>query len=347
MNKLNPEILQQFNIQSEVRPFGNGLINSTFLIEEPKRILQKINTSIFQDPQGLMENVAAVTAFMQEKDPASPTLNIVKTKDGKLFYQDTNGDCYRVYDYIENTRTIESNATYEDLYEAGACLGRFQKVLSDFPVEILHETIKDFHYTPKRLQAFRDAIAQDIAGRASSVQADIDFALSLAHEADIITKGLEDGTILSRVTHNDTKINNYLFEEHGSRALCLIDLDTVMPGSLLYDVGDALRVGGSTAAEDEVDLEKVHFNERAFQAFVNGYLSEMRGSLTEKEFELLPFSVRLITYEQGIRFLTDYLNGDTYYKITREHHNLERARNQFKLVAELKEKEELMKGLIQ
>ncbi len=340
------EILKQFNITSNMKPFGNGLINSTYFVEEPKAILQKINTSIFQDPQGLMENVVAVTEFLRKKDPNCITLKVVKTQDGKLFYQDTDGSCYRLYDYIEHTRTIESNATSEDLYQAGACLGRFQKDLSDFPVETLHETIKDFHYTPKRLQAFKDAIEKDIAGRVSSVQPEIDFALSLAHEADIVTQGLAEGSILSRVTHNDTKINNYLFEEHGSKAICLIDLDTVMPGSLLYDVGDALRVGGSTAAEDEVDLDKVHFNEYAFQAFVKGYLSEMGNHITDKERDLLPFSVRLITYEQGIRFLTDYLNGDTYYKIQRPYHNLERARNQFKLVAELKEKEDLMKGLI-
>ncbi len=346
MNTINPEILNQFGLQSKARPFRNGHINSTYITEDFKYVIQKINTSIFQNPQELMENVVAVTEFLRKKDPSCTTLNVVKTQDGKLFYQDTDGSCYRAYDYIENTRTVESNASPEDIYEAGACLGRFQKMLSDFPVETLHETIKDFHHTPKRLQTFKDAVANDIAGRVSDVKKDIDFALSLAHEADIVVNGLNAGTILSRVTHNDTKINNYLFEEHGSKALCLIDLDTVMPGSLLYDVGDALRLGGSTAAEDETDLSKVHFNEHAFASFVKGYLSEMRDSMTATELELLPFSVRLITYEQGIRFLTDYLNGDTYYKIHREHHNLERARNQFKLVADLKEKEDLMRGMI-
>lgn len=340
------EILKQFNITSNIQSFGNGHINSTFITDDSQYVIQKINTSIFQDPQGLMENVVAVTDFLRKKDPSCVTLNVVKTQDGKLFYQNANGHCYRVYDYIDNTRTVESNAAPEDIYEAGACLGRFQKMLGDFPVETLHETIKDFHHTPKRLQAFKEAIANDIAGRVASVKEDIDFALSLEHEADIVVNGLANGTILSRVTHNDTKINNYLFEANGPKALCLIDLDTVMPGSLLYDVGDALRLGGSTAAEDETDLSKVHFKEHAFEAFAKGYLSEMRDSMTERELELLPFSVRLITYEQGVRFLTDYLNGDTYYKIHHEHHNLERARNQFKLVADLKEKEELMRGMI-
>ncbi len=327
-------------IENTLRPFGNGHINSTFILENPKRILQRINTSIFKNPEELMENIVAVTDFMRKKDPTCITLKVLD------FYQDTDGNYYRIYEYIENTRTVENNATPEDLFEAGACLGRFQKMLSDFPVETLHEPIKDFHHTPKRVQALKDAIANDVAGRVASVQNEIDFALQFAHESDIVINCLENGTILSRVTHNDTKINNYLFEENGSKAVCLIDLDTVMPGSLLYDVGDALRLGGSTAAEDEADLDKVHFNEYAFQAFVNGYLSEMRDSITEKEYELLPFSVRLITYEQGVRFLTDYLNGDTYYKIQHEHHNLDRARNQFKLVAELKEKEDLMRGMI-
>lgn len=323
-----------------MRPFGNGHINSTFILDNPKRILQRINTSIFHNPEKLMQNIIAVTDFMRRKNPDCITLKVLD------FYKDANGDYYRLYEFIENTRTVESNATSEDLYQAGACLGRFQKILSDFPVETLYESIKDFHHTPKRVQALKDAISNDVASRVSSVQDEIDFALQFAHEANIVIDGLANGTILSRVTHNDTKINNYLFEENGNKAICLIDLDTVMPGSLLYDVGDALRLGGSTAAEDETDLSKVHFREEAFQAFVKGYLSEMRDELTEREYELLPFSVRLITYEQGVRFLTDYLNGDTYYKIHYEHHNLDRARNQFKLVAELKEKEDLMRGMI-
>ena len=339
-------ILKAFNLQSKIHPFGNGHINSTFLLVDCDCILQKINTSIFTDPSGLMENIFLVTEHLKKHDPNRPTLEILKTVDNKLFHQTPEGDCYRVFKYIPNTRSIESNATAEDLFEAGACLGHFQKTLQSFPVELLCEPIKDFHHTPKRVQTFKEAIANDVAGRASSIQAEIDFALQFAHEADIVVNGLEDGTILSRVTHNDTKINNYLFEENGNKAVCLIDLDTVMPGCLLYDVGDALRLGGSTAAEDEADLSKVHFKEDSFQAFVKGYLSEMRDNLTEKEYELLPFSVRLITYEQGIRFLTDYLNGDTYYKIQHEHHNLDRARNQFKLVAELKEKENLMRGMI-
>ena len=240
---------------------------------------------------------------------------------------------------MEGTKTIESSRTPEDLYEAGVGFGHFQRMLADFPVEKLHETIKDFHHTPKRAEALREAIRADKAGRAESVRAEIDFALENAAWAGRVVKGMEEGRIPVRVTHNDTKINNILFDQESGKAVCVIDLDTVMPGSMLYDFGDALRIGGSTAAEDEVDLGQVWFDERAFEAFAKGYLSEMREALTEEELALLPMSVKLMTYECGIRFLTDYLNGDTYFKIHREHHNLDRARNQFKLVTDIAGKE--------
>ncbi len=222
----------------------------------------------------------------------------------------------------------------------------FQKLLADFPVEKLHETIQDFHHTPKRIEALREAIRQDRAGRAGSVQREIDFALENASWADCVVKGMEAGRIPVRVTHNDTKINNILFDRDTGKAVCVIDLDTVMPGSMLYDFGDALRIGGSSAAEDETDLDKVWFEEGAFEAFAKGYLSEMRETLTEAEMALLPLSVKLMTYECGIRFLTDYLNGDTYFKIHREHHNLDRARNQFKLVADIGNKEARLAQLV-
>lgn len=346
------EILENFNLQANAKPYGNGHINDTFIVEGEEYILQKINTSIFQNPDELMENISNVTNFLKEKisalggNPDRETLSVIKTRDHKLYFRTKEGDVYRTYKYITNTRTVESNGSESDLYHAGIGFGRFQKMLSDFPVEILHETIKDFHHTPKRVEALKAAIAEDKVGRAASVQEEIAFALDYAKEADVVLNGIADGTISKCVTHNDTKINNILFEADGEDAVCVIDLDTVMPGSLLYDVGDALRVGGSTAAEDETDLEKVHFNEKAFEAFVKGYLSEVRDVLTERELELLPFGVRLMTYECGIRFLTDYLNGDTYFKIHREHHNLDRARNQFKLVADLAAKEEVMKSFV-
>ncbi len=360
------EILGHFQIGAVTEGYGNGHINDTYLVTMPRYILQRINTSIFRNPEELMENIENVTAFLREKlkrdggDFERGTLTVVPTVDGRRYYKMDDENVFRVYRFVEGTKTIESSKTPEDLYEAGVGFGHFQKLLADFPVEKLHETIKDFHHTPKRIEALRqaireekeeeeeklEAIREDKAGRAGSVRAEIDFALENASWAGSVVQGMEEGRIPVRVTHNDTKINNILFDQDTGKALCVIDLDTVMPGSMLYDFGDALRIGGSTAAEDEVELEKVQFDERAFEAFARGYLSEMGEALTEEELALLPLSVKLMTYECGIRFLTDYLNGDTYFKIHREHHNLDRARNQFKLVADIAGKEGLLAQMV-
>lgn len=339
------EILEHFDLEAVTESYGNGHINDTYLVTAPRYILQRINTSIFTDPEGLMENIQNVTSFLREKiaadggDAGRGTLTLVPAKDGRYYYKLDEENVFRVYSFVEGTKSIENSKTPEDLYEAGVGFGHFQKLLADFPVEKLHETIRDFHHTPKRVEALREAIREDRAGRAGSVQAEIAFALENASWADRVVRGMEEGKIPVRVTHNDTKINNILFDRETGKAVCVIDLDTVMPGSMLYDFGDALRMGGSSAAEDEADLDKVWFDEEAFEAFARGYLSEMRESLTEDEIALMPLSVKLMTYECGIRFLTDYLNGDTYFKIHREHHNLDRARNQFKLVADIAGKE--------
>ena len=346
------EILGHFDIGAVTESYGNGHINDTFLVTMPRYILQRINTSIFRNPEELMENIENVTGFLREKlreageDFERGTLQVVPAKDGGSFYKVDDDNVFRVYRFVEGTKSIENSKTPKDLYEAGVGFGHFQKLLADFPVEKLHETIQDFHHTPKRIEALREAIRQDRAGRAGSVQREIDFALENASWADCVVKGMEAGRIPVRVTHNDTKINNILFDRDTGKAVCVIDLDTVMPGSMLYDFGDALRIGGSSAAEDETDLDKVWFEEGAFEAFAKGYLSEMRETLTEAEMALLPLSVKLMTYECGIRFLTDYLNGDTYFKIPREHHNLDRARNQFKLVADIGNKEARLAQLV-
>lgn len=356
MNQMNlNDILRQFDVRLNIDPYGNGHINDTFCVDGPKYILQRINTSIFTDPDALMENIENVTAFLREKivaaggNPDRETLTVIRTRDGQKYYKLDDKNVFRVYIFIADTKSIENSKTPADLHEAGKGFGRFQRLLADFPVEKLHETIKDFHHTPKRIEALKTAIREDKAGRAASVQAEIDFALAQTEWAGTVVKGIEAGDIPVRVTHNDTKINNILFDDKTSEAVCVIDLDTVMPGSMLYDFGDALRMGGSTAAEDETDLDKVWFDEACYEAFAKGYLSEVKDSLTPAELELLPLSVKLMTYECGIRFLTDYLNGDTYFKIHREHHNLDRARNQFKLVADLTNKEamlnEITKGL--
>ena len=340
------QVLRQFDLPESIAPYGNGHINDTYCVEAPRYILQRINTNIFKDPDGLMENIENVTAFLRKKiaaaggNPDRETLTVIKTLDGKNCYKHDDNNVFRLYLFIEDTKTIENDKTYDDLYEAGIGFGRFQKMLEDFPVEILHETIPNFHHTPKRVEALKQAIAENKAGRKDSVQEEIAFALEKAAFADKVINGIAEGKIPMRVTHNDTKINNILFDAETGKAVSVIDLDTVMPGSMLYDFGDALRMGGSTGAEDETDLSKVNFDAKAFECFAKGFLSEMKDSLTDEELALLPFSVKLLTYECGIRFLTDYLNGDTYFKIHREHHNLDRARNQFKLVADLENMEE-------
>ena len=345
-------IMRQFQIESTIEPYGNGHINDTYCTETPKFILQRINTRIFTNPDALMNNIETVTSFLREKivaaggNPDVETLTVIKTVDGKNCYRYDDENVFRVYKFISGTKTVENDKTLDDLYHAGRGFGKFQNMLSDFPVEKLYETIKDFHNTPKRVEALKQAIAEDKAGRAASVQEEIKFALEEAKMANIVVDGIQDGSIPVRVTHNDTKINNILFDAVTGEALCVIDLDTVMPGSMLYDFGDTLRMGASTGAEDEVDLSKVWFDTEPFEKFAEGYLKETKNSLTQREIELLPFSAKLMTYECGIRFLTDYLNGDTYFKIHREHHNLDRARNQFKLVADITAKEEELNAIV-
>ncbi len=339
------KILKEFHIFVDADNYGNGHINNTYIVDGSKYILQRINTSIFRNPVELMDNIENVTSFLRKKiaaeggNPERETLTIIPTADGRKYYQLDEENVFRVYKFIPDTKSIEDSKTPEDLYEAGVGFGHFQKMLADFPVDSLYETVKDFHHTPKRVEALKEAVRADKMGRAESVTEEIAFALKNAAWADTIIKGLENGQIPVRVAHNDTKINNILFDKESGKAVCVIDLDTVMPGSMLYDFGDALRMGGSTAAEDETDLDKVWFNATSYEAFAKGYLSEMKDSLTQSEIALLPFSVKLLTYECGIRFLTDYLNGDTYFKIHRECHNLDRARNQFKLVTDIAKKE--------
>jgi len=241
---------------------------------------------------------------------------------------------------------VEEAENLEQLYSAAKGFAKFQKRLADFPAEKLSETIKDFHNTPKRFENLEKAIKEDKMGRAESVKEEIKFALAQKEWISAVVDGIADGSIPLRVTHNDTKINNILFDAATMDAICVIDLDTVMSGSMLYDFGDALRIGASTAAEDEVDLSKVSFDLEAFEAFSKGYMKEMKDTLTEREIELLPLSAKLLTYECGIRFLTDYLEGDTYFKIHRPEHNIDRARTQLKLVADMTEKFEKMQNII-
>ena len=346
------EILRKFLVRSSINSYGNGHINDTYLTEAKNYILQRINTNIFKNPEELMENIENVTAFLKEKirktggDTERETMSVIRTRKDERFYRYDDNNCFRVYTFIKDTKTIEKVENPEDMYNAGVGFGNFLAMLNDYPVENLHETIKDFHNTPKRLNDLKIAVKEDKAGRVASVREEIEIALSFEDKISVVVDDLKSGKLPWRVTHNDTKINNVLFDNKTGKAVCVIDLDTVMPGSLLYDFGDALRIGASSADEDETNLDKVEFDVELFENFAKGYIEKTSEYLTEREKELLAFSAMLLTYECGIRFLTDYLNGDTYFKIKREHHNIDRARNQFKLVKDYYKKEKELNDII-
>ena len=339
------DILSQFKKGTNTEVYGNGHINDTYLCEtSPKFILQRINTNVFKNPDAVMENIHNVTRYIREKieaaggDPDRETMSIVPTRNGEIYYRHETAGCFRMYTYVENTVSYDVAEKPETLMYAGHAFGKFQRMLSDFPAEKLHETIADFHNTPVRVQQLRDAMANDLSGRLASVEKDVEFALDYSKYASKITEAMESGDVPLRVTHNDTKLNNVLFDARTGKDVCVIDLDTVMPGSVLYDFGDALRFGASSCEEDETDLTKIYFDLEKFEAFAKGFLGELGKCLTEKEIELLPLSALLMTYECGIRFLADHINGDTYFKIHRENHNLDRARNQFALVRDIEKK---------
>ena len=345
-------IMKQFLLDTEIDPYGDGHINHTYLTKSRQYILQKINTSIFTHPEELMDNIYNVTEHLRKKiiaaggDPDRETLTIIPTLDGKKFYRTENGDYYRVYKFITDSLCYSITEDPAILYQAARAFGRFQNLLNDFPIDDLYETIPDFHNTRNRFSQLLTAIKEDRSGRLKSVEKEVNFALEQEFIVDTITDAVADGSVPVRVTHNDTKTNNVLFDKATGNGLCVIDLDTVMPGSLLYDYGDALRFGAATAAEDEKDLSLVWFDMAAFRYFSKGYLEEMIQVMTEKEIELLPTSAKILTYECGIRFLADYLNGDTYFKTTREDQNLDRARTQFKLYSDMNNKTDEMNSVI-
>ncbi len=346
--------IAQFAIEGtlkEKRPYGNGHINDTFLLtyetpsgSETHYILQRMNNSIFKNPQQLMENMVHVTEYLRKiiaangGDPERETLNAVKTRSGGCYYEDGSGNFWRVLLFIENTLCLEQVESKKDFYDSAVAFGNFQRLLSDFPAHTLHETIPNFHNTPSRFLDFKAAVERDKLGRAKQAEAEISFALEREKDTDVLTKLLKEGKLPLRVTHNDTKLNNILFDADTKKALCVIDLDTVMPGLSHYDFGDSIRFGASTGAEDEKDLSKIELDLSLFEAFTMGYLEGCAGSLTDLEIEMLPMGAKLMTYECGIRFLADFLDGDVYFKIHRDEHNLDRARTQFKLVADMEKK---------
>ena len=324
-----------------------GHINGTYFIDTEgceRYVLQRINTSVFKDPDGLMKNVIGVTGHIRRKleaeggDVSRGTLNFILTKDGKEYYTDPESGCWRAYVYVGGVMSLQSAASPELFEQVGHAFGHFQMQLADYDASGLCETIPNFHNTPSRYADFEEALSRNAAGRAASAEAEIEFVRAHREVCSYITDRIASGAVPLRVTHNDTKLNNILIDQETGKPMCVIDLDTVMPGSVLFDFGDAIRFGASSAAEDETDLSRVYMREDMFEAFARGFVSGLEGSLSDTETEELPMGALIITLETGIRFLTDYLNGDTYFRIHYPQHNIDRARNQFALVADMEKK---------
>jgi hypothetical protein len=355
------QIVSQFQLEGnliDVAPYQSGHINDTYVSRwqwrnaQVRYIHQRINHHVFKTPEDVMENIARVTRFARQQiiaaggDAQRETLNLIPTRDDQTFYKTPDGEYWRTYVFIEGARAYDTPQNLDHLYRAAHAFGRFQKLVSTLPGERLRETIPDFHHTPSRFATFLRALKADVKHRAASVKPEIDFALKREAETGIIVTLLAQGKLPERVIHNDTKLNNVLIDDQTGKGICVIDLDTVMPGSALYDFGDAVRAGASTASEDECDLSKVDLSLELFERLAHGYLDATRGFLTDPERMHLALAAKLLTLEQGIRFLTDYLNGDVYYKIQRADHNLDRCRTQFKLVARMEHQMERMQSIV-
>ena len=345
------EVLKTFKFDGEPvtkEPYGSGHINSTFLVvtdKNKKYILQKINNKIFPNVEGLMNNIMLVTEHLKKKtDDSRKVLSIVKTVDDKPFAV-VDGEYWRAYDFVEDSICLQLPENNDDFYESAVAFGSFAQALSDFPVEKLIEVIPNFHNTPDRFKKFHEVLKKDPLGRAALVQEEIKFCLEREEEMGTLQRLRNEKVLPDRVTHNDTKLNNVLLDKETRKPLCVIDLDTVMPGLCLYDYGDSIRFGASTALEDEKDLSKVSMSLDLFKIYTKGYISALP-NLTKEEKEYLPLGAKTMTFECGLRFLTDYIDGDNYFAVHREGHNLDRARTQFKLVADMEAKWDEMKKVV-
>jgi hypothetical protein len=334
---------------------ARGLINTTRVIytdANVRYILQRINTAVFKKPDEVMQNITAVTEHLREKialaggDVTRETLTVIHTKDGKNFYTDENGGAWRMYDFIENALCYDSADSPELFCRVGKAFGIFQCQLADFDASKLFEAIPKFHDTANRFRDFKAALERDAAGRRKLCEEEIAFVLERESTCDFIVKALREGRMPLRVTHNDTKLNNIMIDEATGEGVCVIDLDTVMPGSMLYDYGDAIRFGAASAPEDETDLEKMYLRLDMFEAFTKGFLEGLNGAATEEEILAFPMGVYMLTFELVIRFLTDYLNGDTYFKVKSETHNIERTRAQIALTKDIEKKQGEMDAIV-
>lgn len=346
-------IISQFAFEGTLvsaAPYGAGHINDTQALlyrqadgSDRRYILQRINQYVFRKPREVMENIERVTAHLREKiaaaggDPDRETLTLVPTRTGEMYFQDAQGEFWRGYLFIEGARTYEIAQSQEQIYQTAWAFGNFARQLADLPEPLLYETIPNFHYTPKRFTAFLDSLERDPKNRAAEVVDEIRFLTEREADTRVLTGLLEQGELPLRVTHNDTKINNLLVDEATGKGLCIVDLDTTMPGLSLYDFGDMVRTAAALAAEDETDWKKAGISLENFDSLAHGYLDAARDFLVQAEIDQLAFSGRLITLEQALRFLTDYINGDVYYKIHHPRHNLDRARTQIQMVKEMED----------
>lgn len=343
----------------EITPLPTGHINDTFILTAQEKgqatrcILQRINHAVFKEPIPTMSNILRVTEHIRRKalqddaELAARQLTVFSTHEGLGYYQDAGGNVWRVYNFIEDAVTHDTLASTEPAYEAARMFGWFQRMLIDLPGPPLHETIRGFHDTPRRLQVFRDVLKADKFDRAKNAKAEIDFLRSHAEICDVLAELVKMGEVPVRIAHNDAKINNVMLDKRTGRGVCVIDLDTVMPGLSIYDFGDLVRTAACRAAEDERDLSKVAVSFSMFCALVRGFVSQTGEFLTPAERQHLAFAGKLITFEQFIRFLTDYLAGDVYYKVHREGHNLDRCRTQMVLVQSIMDQEKAMDALVE
>lgn len=340
-----------------LQPLSAGHINYTYLVDcgagNPQYILQRVNTEIFKNPFELMSNIKGVSRHIACKaaqsggDPGRMARTIIETKSREDYYIDPDGGYWRSFLEIDDVVSFDFPGSPELFYKSAVAFGRFFKQLSDYPVEMLYVTIPDFHNTLSRMQEFKQALAQDKLGRAAQLQPEIEFILSAQPDCSYITDRIADGRIPLHVTHNDAKLSNILMDKNTGAGVCIIDLDTIMPGSILYDFGEAIRFGASAAREDETDLDKVQIDLAMFEIYVRGYLEEIWDVITREELLGFPMGAYLMTLETGMRFLGDYLNGDTYYQIHYPGQNLDRARNQLKLAENMKEKIDQMAEIVQ
>ena len=354
-------ILGEFSVSGSpvyCETFGSGHINDTYCVALEdggavrRYVLQRINTGVFSDPVALMSNFAKVTSYLAAKiterggDADRETLRLIPTRSGEDFLLTADGGCWRLMPFVEGSVCYDTVESPMQFYKCAVAFGRFQSLLRDFPAAELQEIIPNFHNTRDRYNRLMQAVAEDKFGRVAEALDEIEFARQRESFASLFEDARAEGRLPVRVTHNDTKLNNILFDKATQRPICIVDLDTVMPGYAINDFGDSIRFGATTAKEDETDLSLVNFDIELFEIYTKGFLEGTDGGLTDFEISLLPEAAVMITFECGMRFLTDYLSGDAYFKISRERHNLDRARNQFKLVSDMEKSLDKMHDIV-